>query len=168
MPEKLDAVVPKIVPLIRMFAAPSEGEKLNAVRALLRLLANAGLDIHALVNRIEHGGEAPLSAGEMQRIYDAAYEKGFADGNAHGRRTAVIAAAAPIGTFGASVGSGINGYSWQQIANHCAGNKHVFHGRDFDFVESIAEQLSFRADPSPAQAKWLRDLFMRKFGGRIE
>jgi hypothetical protein len=46
-------------------------------------------------------------------------------------------------------------------------NKHLFHGKDFDFVESIAEQLEYRSTPSPAQAKWLKDLFIRKFGGQI-
>jgi hypothetical protein len=44
----------------------------------------------------------------------------------------------------------------------------LFHGRDFDFVESIAEQLEYRSTPSPAQAKWLKDLFMRRFNGRID
>ena len=92
MAEKLDAVVPKITPLIRLLSSNAEREVLNAVRALLRLLASVGLDIHALADRIERGGEAPLSAAEMQRIYDAAYQKGYADGTEHGRRSAVLAA----------------------------------------------------------------------------
>jgi hypothetical protein len=167
MTEKLDAVMPKLVPLLRMLSSSVEREVLTAVRALLRLLASAGLDIHALVERVERGGDEKLSAGEMQRIYDAAYEKGFSDGAEHGRRSAVIAAQ-PRGTFAISVDSGINGYSWQEIAQHCAANKHLFYGKDLDFVESIAEQLTYRGSPSPAQAKWLRDLFTRKFGGRIE
>jgi hypothetical protein len=166
MTEKLDAVMPKLVPLIRMLSSTAEREVLTAVRALLRLLASAGLDIHALVERVERGGNEQLSAGEMQQIYDAAYEKGFSDGAEHGRRSAVIAAQ-PRGTFAISVDSEINGYSWQEIAQHCAANKHLFYGKDLDFVESIAEQLTYRSSPTPAQAKWLRDLFMRKFGGRI-
>ena len=133
---------------------------------LLRVLARVGLDIHALADRVEHGGEAPLSAAEMQRIYDAAYEKGFTDGAEHGRRSAAIAAQ-PTGMFAIHVDSGIDGYSWQQIAEHCALHKHLFHGKDLEFVESIAEQLAWRSSPSAAQAKWLRDLFMRKFGSKI-
>ncbi len=93
MTEKLDAVLPKLVPLIRMLSSTAEREVLNAVRALLRLLAGVGLDIHALAERIEHGGDAPLSAAEMQRIYDKAYEKGFAKGAEQGRRSVVLAAA---------------------------------------------------------------------------
>jgi hypothetical protein len=128
MTDKLDTVMPKLLPLVRMISSNVDGEVLNAMRALLRLLAGAGLDIHALTDRIEHGGEAPLNAGEMQQIYDKAYEKGFADGSDHGRRSAVIAAQ-PIGTFATSVDDGVNGYSWQQIANHCLMNKHLFYGR---------------------------------------
>ena len=47
MSEKLNTVVPKITPLLRMLTSSAEGEILNAVRAMLRLLANNGLDIHA-------------------------------------------------------------------------------------------------------------------------
>ena len=166
MAEKLDAVVPRLVPLIRMLSSSAEREVLNAVRALLRLLASAGLDIHALAERVEHGNE-PLSAAEMQRIYDKGFEDGFAKGAEHGRRSAVITAQS-VGVFATHVDSGINSYSWQEIAQHCAANSSLFHGKDLDFVESIAEQLTYRGSPTPAQAKWLRDLFMRKFGGRIE
>jgi hypothetical protein len=166
MTDKLDTVMPKLVPLLRMLSSTAEREVLTAVRALLRLLASAGLDIHALVERIERGGDDKLSAAEMQRIYDAAYEKGFNDGTEHGRRSAVLAAQ-PRGVFAVSVDSGINGYSWQQIAEHCLANKHLFYGKNLDFIESVAEQLRWRS-PSPDQARWLRDLFMRKFHGRIE
>src|SRR5215471_12495510 len=110
---------------------------------------------------------ASVLAAEMQRIYDAAYQKGFADGSEHGRKSAIVTGPS-IGTFSAGVSSGVNGYSWQEIARHCAANKHLFHGRDFDFIESIAEQLEYKPTPSPPQAKWLKDLFMRRFGGRID
>ena len=167
MREKLNTVVPKITPLLRMLTSSAEGEILNAVRAMLRLLANSGLDIHALAERIERGDDnAPLSASEMQKIYDKGFEDGFTKGADHGRRSAVIAAQ-PVGTFTTSVDDGINGYSWQQIAQHCLANLHLFHGKDLEFVESIAEQLTRFTRPRPKQATWLRDLFMRKFGGKI-
>ena len=142
-----------------------EQEAVAALRALLRCLAGSNLDIHALAERIERG--KPLDASEMQRIYDAAYQKGHADGSEQGRRSAILSGSQPVGTFAAGVDDGVNGYTWSQIANYCALNKQRFHGRDLEFVESIVEQLGWR-DPSPAQAKWLRDLFMRKFAGRIE
>jgi hypothetical protein len=170
MNDKFNAIAIRAAALIKMFAAPSDGEKLNAVRLLLQLLANVGLDIHAVAERIadEHAAAAKpaLNAAEMQRIYDAAYQKGFADGSDHGRKSAIVAGPS-IGIFNSGIDSTVNGYSWRQIAQHCATNKHLFHGRDFDFIESIAEQLEYRGAPTRAQAKWLKDLFMRRFGGRI-
>jgi hypothetical protein len=164
-----DAIAPRVAALLRMFTSTAEGEVLNAVRLLLQQLANTGLDIHALAERIEKGGGAgsapQLNAAQMQRIYDSAYQKGFADGSEHGRKNAIVAAPS-IGTF--SIGAGVNGYSWQQIAQHCLANKHLFHGRDYEFIESIAAQLECRPTPSPPQAKWLKDLFMRGFSGRID
>jgi hypothetical protein len=168
---KFNAIAPKAAALVRMLTSTAEGEVLNAVRLLLQLLASAGLDIHALAERIEKGGDnntkASLNAAEMQRIYDKAYQKGFADGSEHGRKSAIFAGPS-IGTFNAGVDYGVNGYSWREVALHCAANKHLFHGRDYEFVESIAEQLEYRSTPSPAQAKWLKDLFVRRFDGRID
>jgi|SRR5215831_4858205 len=170
---KFDTIAPKAAALIRMLTSTAEGEVLNAVRLLLQLLINAGLDIHALAERVEKGNDgnngasrASLNAAEMQRIYDAAYQKGFADGSEHGRKSAIVAGPS-IGTFSTGVSSGVNGYSWREIADHCAANKHLFHGRDYDFVKGLPEQLEFRSI-SPAQAKWLKVLFMRRFNGRID
>lgn len=168
---EFNTIAAKAAALVRMLTAPSDGEKLNAVRLLLHLLAGAGFDIHILAERIAGTSPEPtkaaLNAAEMQRIYDAAYQKGFVDGSEHGRKS-VIVAGPSIGRFNSGVDSGVNGYSWQEIAQYCAAKKHLFHGRDFDFIESIAEQLEYRSAPSPAQAKWLKDLFMRRFGGRID
>jgi hypothetical protein len=158
--------------LVRMLLAPTDGEKLNAITLLIQFLANLKLDIHVLAmllsNRIDGklAESAQLNAAEMQRIYDAAYQKGFTDGSDHGRKSAIIAGPSR-GVFHGSIGSGVNGYSWQEIAQHCAANKHLFHGRDFDFIESIAEQVQYR-EPSAPQAKWLKDLFMRRLNGRID
>jgi hypothetical protein len=161
-----EPVVKKITALVRMLGSPNESEAMSALLALRRYLPSNGLDVHVIADRFEHGGSEPLTAAELQQVYDAAYQKAFADGVKQGRRSAVLAGAQPIRTFGASVGDGVNGYTWLQIAEHCLINKHLFHGRDLEFVESVAEQLTHR-DPSQPQAKWLRNLFMRKFGGKI-
>jgi hypothetical protein len=160
----------KVAGLVRMLTSPAKNDVHNALRLLLRLLVNGKLDIHALAERIEGNNppssRASLGAAEMQRIYDAAYQKGFADGSEHGRKSAIVAGPS-MGTFNIGVDSGVNSYSWREIARHCAANKHLFHGREYDFIESVADQLEYRA-PSPAQAKWLKDLFIRRFDGRID
>jgi hypothetical protein len=169
MSDKFDAIIPKITPLIRLLSSPTEQEAVAALRMLLRLLSKNDLDIHALADRVEHGGGETLSAGEMQAIYDAAYQKGHADGADQGRRSAVLATARPwqLRAAGVSVDDGVNGYSWQQMVQHCLATKHLFRDRDLDFIESVSEQLEYK-HISPPQAKWLRDLFMRKFRGKIE
>jgi hypothetical protein len=165
MSEKFEAVATKLDPLLRMLTSNVEQEVLTAVRMMLRLLASVGLDIHAIAERLKQKSE-PLNSAEMQRIYDAAYSKGFNDGAEHGRKSVILAGASPHqGVKHFSVG--VNGYSLQGIAAHCARNIHLFIGREVEFVESINEQLQFRSEPTEPQARWLRDLFTRKLGGKI-
>ena len=125
------------------------------------MLSSNGFDIHALAERIEHG----LLEAEMRKIWNEA--------EAYGRQCveAERAAAAPepngIFTSVTHVDSGVNGYSWQQIAEHCARNRHLFSGKSLEFVDSLPEKLHYFGGPTPKQANWLRDLFMTRCGGRI-
>src|SRR5262249_23738621 len=113
MNEKFNAIAPRVASLVRMFTAPTEGEKLNAVQLLLQQLASVGLDIHALAERIVSapkpaGSAKPsLDEAQIQRVYDTAYRKGFADGSEHGRKSAIVAGASK-GVFSTDVGSGVN------------------------------------------------------------
>ena len=168
MTDKLDVIIPKITPLIRLLSSPTEPEAVAALRMLLRLLDKNGLDIHALADRVEQ----PLSAGEMQAIYDAGYQKGHADGADQGRRSAVLAAAQPghLQAPDASVGDGVNGYLWQEIARHCALNKHrLANDWEREFVESVDEKLTHHySAPTPKMASSLRRIFLNRFTGKIE
>jgi hypothetical protein len=170
--EKLDAVVPKLIQPLRMLSSNTDGEAIAAVRAILRLLAAAGLDIHTLVSRVEHGkGDSKLGISQMQEIYEKGYADGHTEGVQQGRRSAVIAAAMPMSLVDTSdVGPGVNGYDWIQIAQYCTINKHrISRDRDREFVDSVFEQLTFgRRSISAPQAKWLRDIFNQRFAGRIE
>lgn len=158
MTDKLDTVMPKVARLLRMLTSSAEGEVLSAVHALLHVLAGAGLDIHALVERIEKS----LSPSKIQKIRDAAYAEGLAAGVEQGRRSAGLAQ--PMGIFAGGLDSGLNGYSLQDIARHCARNAHRLNARERGFVESVARQQHYSA----AQAEWLRDILRKKFAGRIE
>ena len=64
MAEQLDTVKPKVARLLRMLTSNADGEVLNAVHLLRQVLASAGLDIHALVDRIEN---PPLSSSGSRR-----------------------------------------------------------------------------------------------------
>jgi hypothetical protein len=190
MPDKLNALMPKIEPLLRRLSVGTpDSEIIIAVHLAQQLLAGSGLDIHDMVERFktlqqvlaDSGFEnnklaellknPPLSAGEMQSIYDKGYADGHAVGAEQGRRSAVIAAAMPIAMLDTSdVGPGVNGYSWLEIAHYCADNKHrVSRDRDREFIDSVFEQLASGRRPiSPPQAKWLRDIFKQRFAGRID
>jgi hypothetical protein len=173
MDQKLDAVVPKLVRILGMLTSGADREVLTTVQAFFQVLTNAGLDIHVLRSRIEHGKceeDGNLSASEMQKIYDAAYAKGHADGVEQGRRSAIIATAIPMVIDSSDVGPGVNGYTWIEIAHYCADNKHrVSRDRDREFIDSVFEQLASSRRPiSPPQAKWLRDIFKQRFAGRID
>jgi hypothetical protein len=174
--EKLDKVVPKLTPRMRMLTSNADREVITAVHAILQVLTAAGLDIHALVSRIEHGKgddekEKKLSASQMQQIYEKAYAKGHAEGAEQGRRSAVIAAAMPMSIADTSdVGSGVNGYSWLDVAKHCAENKHrINRDRDREFVDSALERMAVYHKPLTApMAKWLGDNFNQRFAGTID
>ena len=166
MADKFDAILPKIVPLLKMLGSCTEGEAVNVINALRLKLTNAGLDIYALVERIEKPG---FSEDEMREIYDKAYTEGRTDGVEQGRRSAVIAAAPLLGALADDVGTGINGYSWREIAQHCADNKHHLASNwEREFVESVVEKLThYYSSPTPKMANSLRHIFLNRFAGRI-
>ena len=152
--------------LLAFGVGASESERMTALQTVPKCLVRLCLTAHDLVARIQQGGNEKLSAGEMQKVYDAAYAKGHADGAEQGRRSAVIAAAKPMGIIDTSdVGSGINGYDWMQIAQHLAAHEHMFSGKSLDFVREMPTKIALYGDPSPRRANWLRDLFMQKAGG---
>jgi hypothetical protein len=73
MSEKIKPLIPKIASLLRMLTSKADNEVISAAHLLLQALAGAGLDIHALVEWIEQGGDPNLIAAEMQKIWDAGY-----------------------------------------------------------------------------------------------
>jgi hypothetical protein len=73
-----------------------------------------------------------------------------------------------VAPFADDVGTGVNGYTWREIAGFCLDRKHCLRNSgEVRFVEGIARKLAnpfFK--PTPNQAPWLRDIFLR-FGGKI-
>jgi hypothetical protein len=170
MSDQFNAIMPKLASRLRMLSSDADREVINAARAVLNILAGIGLDIHALVERLEHGGNEELTAAEVQAIYDKGFADGHSAGAEQGRRSAVIATARPMGVMDTSdVGPGVNGHGWFEIAQHCAAHKDwIYRDKDRGFIDSVYEQMAFRGKPpTPPQAKWLRDIFNQRFGGRI-
>lgn len=176
MPDRFAEIAPRAVRLVRMLASNIEFEVVLSVRALLQLLTNVNLTINAIADRLEivdrleseidrlKNENKPFNAAEMQALYDKGYQEGHAAGVEYGRKSAVLAGVAPLKVFHA--GTGVNGYTWKEIAEHCVRNSHLFIGKDLEFVESVARQVQYK-DVSPPQASWLHDLFIRRCGGKI-
>ena len=71
MADRLDDLMPKVLPLLRMLVSGTDGEVVNSVTALRRVLANADLDIHVIVERIELS-----TVTARQKLYDVGYDDG--------------------------------------------------------------------------------------------
>ena len=169
----LNPITRKVAAMLRRLGSDTDANVLITIRMLRQVLIAAGTDIHAVADRVEEPPQPPqkITAAEVQAIYDEGYSKGHADGAEQGRRSAVIATARPMSILDTSdVGPGVNGHSWFEIAQHCATNRdRIYRDKDREFVDSVYEQIALRGRaPSPPQAKWLRDIFNQRFGGRID
>ena len=168
MSDKLAAILSRITQyfLIAVDPGATDGERINAMRLIQRTLKGANADGHDSIKRLtKPSGYSETELLEACEKYYA-IRRGKEIEQEH--RRAMVAAAKPI-VIDDDVGDGVGDYSWLEIAQHCMASIDRFRGRDRDFVESVYRQLSSsrRSAPSPAQARWLRDLFVRYFGGKI-
>jgi hypothetical protein len=163
MTDKLATLVPRITQLllIALGSGSSDGERINAIRAIQRQLKGANSDSHDLLKRLE---ATPLSEDEMQRIFNAGIERGRAEEVENARRNAVtIATPFAIG----DVGPGVGPYSWLQIAQHCERNTHRLDDWERGFIASVVRRLRYKP-PSQKEAAKLHDIFHTRFGERIQ
>ena len=150
MTDKLAPIVPKLLPLLRMLGSGADGEIVNSVRAIRRILESSGADIHALVERIEK--PAPAS-NELLREF----ERGRAAGRAQGSTPA------NYGNESGGVGQGINGYPWKQIGEYLRDNAWRMSGFERQFCEGHRGALSIAEHPaSRHHAPHLRQPFRRR------
>jgi hypothetical protein len=107
-----------------------------AAGALMRMLREAGCDIHDLANVIE-GGERKFSEVDAQEIYQAAFADGQRSVQAKQR------------------------LSWIEIVETCWEQIDGLSERDQGFIRSIRPRIRLGDEPSPKQEKWLRDIYRR-------
>ena len=74
MADKFDDLMPKVLPLLRMLVSGTDGEVVNSIAALRRILSNADLDIHVIVERVEMS-----TVTARQKLYDVGYDDGRED-----------------------------------------------------------------------------------------
>ena len=71
MADRFDDLMPKVLPLLRMLVSGTDGEVVNSIAALRRVLSNADLDIHVIVERVEMS-----TVTARQQLYDFGYADG--------------------------------------------------------------------------------------------
>jgi hypothetical protein len=86
----LTVIAPKLANLIRRLSSDQDGEVVATARAMTRMLAGIGADIHDVSARIEHSSNGALSEAEMKETFDAGIKEGIRRGE-QTRRMAYIA-----------------------------------------------------------------------------
>ena len=144
--------------IIRRLGSDQNGEIINGVLALRRVLESCGVDLHALAEHIENGGGLTDADKEKIRVeIKNAHALGYAEGvqaaedKQHG-----------TGAFRNTDGT----LEWSEIALFVQRNKHRLPDRHHEFIDDMAARTVYGREPTPNQHKYLHSLFY-KLGGKI-
>ena len=143
----------KLGTFIRMLASQQDGEVIAAARAITRVLASTGSDIHALAERVEKPNGNSLTEAEMKKLFDAGYAAGVqaAENRHHG-----------INDFSNTDGKP----AWDAVALFLQRNKTRLEPKHHDFVDDMASRTAWGREPTEKQHRYLHSLFF-KLGGKI-
>jgi hypothetical protein len=140
-----------------MFGTEHEGEAIAAWRALGRLLASRGVGFTELGDGIEKLATGGLEQGEMQRLFDAGYQKGLADSTRKQAEELTV------------YGQRLDGsHDWEAISLFCQREKARLEAKHHQFVDDMAGRMAWGGcEPTPKQGTYLLSLF-RQLGGRMK
>jgi hypothetical protein len=170
--ERLDAVMPRLLPLLSILGSGTDGEVVNAVSSMRRILDNVDLDMHAVVERFRN---PRLNETEAKEIFEAGYNHRKSEEPQSPKVGSFFSTTSFSGydhtnDFELDVGYGLHGYSWRDIVCYCALHANRLRSdNERKFVTGFCKQLSagVRDAPSPKQARWLRDIFAQYFNSKI-
>jgi hypothetical protein len=134
--------------LLLMLSATIPAEIIAARDALVKLLREAGSDIHALV-----GQTNGLSEAEMTKLYAAGFEAGM---------RAVEQKHFGNGDFYNTDGMP----AWDLVARFCQRHSDRLRDKERQFINDIAAKTVW-GEPTAKQQKWLRSIFHR-LGGKLD
>jgi hypothetical protein len=148
MSSELAPIAKQLGKFLRLLSSDQDGEVVDSVRALMRTLKSAGLDIHALADTVE---TKTWSDDEAKEMYSRGIEKGRAE--AESRQPA---------TFHSVNGNGGTEPDWPMIAEACL--KHRPHKSETEttFCEDMQRRCECGGEPTPKQAAWLRKIYARR------
>ncbi len=132
----------RLAKLIRLLGSERDGEVLGAVSAMKRVLQTAGLDLHAIAERVTNNGGGN-AYDEYRRGYQAGLQHGFQSGHAN--------ATATQNQF-------TDGDELQQAAQFCTARAAHLNARERDFVVNMERLTKPRLQLTPKQEVWLLDI----------
>src|SRR5262249_15760711 len=118
-----------------------------AVRAIHRVLGEGGCSIHDLVEFIKYsdGKKAGnYSEADLQQLTKQIYDAGFAEGQQFAQQQAIGSAA-----------------DWPKIVAFVVQYVAELDSRERDLVKSVQLRVNVGDEPSPKQAKWMKDIYVR-------
>jgi hypothetical protein len=134
----------KLAKMIKMLSSDQEGDVINAARAIVRTLNNAGADIHEFAAQVE--GQK-LSQADMQRIYDVAFENGKN--------------AAAVDKGFENTEPPIEPPTWHEMATYCCDHDGGrLNEKERKFIDDMVGWTVYR-EPSEKQRKWLHALYCK-------
>jgi hypothetical protein len=152
MTDALAPIVNKLAACIRMLSSDKDGDVINAAHGIVRILKGAGIDIHALADRVEKPNGGALTDAEMNKLYSAGYQDGMraTENRQRGNGDFHNVDSTP---------------SWHEIARYCQQNNNRLRPNEQTFINDMAARSVWR-EPTEKQAKWLRSIFFR-LGGKL-
>jgi hypothetical protein len=142
--------VARISNVFRRLTSDQTGEVEAAMLALARVLKSIDRNIiFEVAERIEKPG---LSQDEMQKIFDAGYDKGIriAEAKFHGDDDFSDTDGKPTP---------------ERMVRYCQRRADRLRERECEFIDSVAARVVYKA-PTEKQLKWLTSIFLRLGGGR--
>jgi hypothetical protein len=153
----------------------ADDERIAALHAIDRHLAETGTDGYAMIERIK---TEPVTDAQMQEVFDRGRELGRTE------NAVVVVPKQPFfsppgapsrssGVYGFEDGDRIGGddiykgYPWSAIADHCDANLNRIPDKHHGFLADMADRLNDYETVSGKQAKYLANLFAQYLGGRI-
>ena len=146
----------RIADFVRLFGSDSEGEALAALSALKRLLKTHAVTFTDLGNAIEKLATGGLAHDQMQRLFDAGYQKGLEDATRKQVEAEGVLGLRPDGSP-----------DWERIALYCQREKGRLDAKHHRFVDDMAARMVWGREPTEKQGKYLLSLF-RQLGGRVK
>lgn len=145
----------RLADLIRRLGTEFEGEAIATWRALGRLLATQNVGFTDLGNAVEELATGGLAKAEMQRLYDAGFEKGLIEAGRKQTEEQAVYGQRPDGST-----------DWEAISLFCQREKSRLDAKHGVFVDDLAARMTWGREPTEKQGKYLLSLF-RQLGGRI-